>query len=138
MGALDQTFANAILDAAFDETGAAVRLATGPFKLLIMTANGSATAAGTELASGGSYVAGTGIALAATDMAAAASGAKSNSSVLSQTNMPTASNLNGVEIKDSAGSPARKWWGALTGAPKSTTLGDTFSIAASALQTSFP
>lgn len=137
MGALDQSMANSVLDALFDETGAAVRLTTGPFKVRIMTANGSATANGTELTSGGSYVAGTGIALAATDMDAAATGSKDNGNAISQTNMPASASLNGIEIWDSAGTPKRVWWGALTGAPKSTSAGDTFSIAAGSLVCSF-
>jgi hypothetical protein len=60
MGALDQTFANSVLDATWDQSGASVRLATGPIHCRLMTANGSATAAGTELATSGGYTSGTG------------------------------------------------------------------------------
>jgi hypothetical protein len=38
----------------------------------------------------------------------------------------------GVELWDSAGTPARKWWGALT-ASKTLNSGDTFSIASGSL-----
>jgi hypothetical protein len=87
----------------------------------LMTANGSDSAAGTEVV-GGSY--------AAQDVAfgAASSGATSNSGALTYTAMP-ACTVVGVEIWDKHGTPVRWWWGALT-ASKAVGAGDTFTIAA--------
>jgi hypothetical protein len=133
MGALVQVHANGILDASTDQAGAAVRLATAPIRCRFMTANGSATAAGTELTSGGSYVAATGILM---PFGAASAGVSGNSGTASQTNMPAAT-IVGIEIWDSAGTPLRKWWGALS-ANKTTVLGDTLSFAANAVQLQLP
>jgi hypothetical protein len=133
MGALDQTFANAVLDATFDRSGASVRLSTGPMHCRLMTANGTATSNGTELATSGGYTAGTGAPTFTT--AAASAGSEASNSAVTVTNMP-ATTINGVEVWDSAGTPARKWWGALTAA-KTTNSGDTFSIASGSLTASF-
>jgi hypothetical protein len=128
MPALDQTFANALLDASFDRAGASVRLATGPMHCRLITTVGSATASGTELGTGGNYTSGTGAPTFTT--AAAATGSTASNSAISITNMP-ATTLNGVEVWDSA--PARKWFGSITGAPKVINSGDTFSIASASL-----
>lgn len=130
MGALVQAHANGILDASVDRAGASVRLSTAPIKVLLMTANGSATAAGTEVATGGGYTAGTG--QSATFGSAAASGSIATTAALTYTNMPRNETIVGVELWDSAGSPLRKWWGALT-ASKTVNPGDTFSIASGSL-----
>jgi len=45
--------------------------------------------------------------------------------------MPAAT-ITAIELWDSAGTPARKWFGALT-ANKTTNLGDTFTIASGSL-----
>jgi len=94
-----------------------------------MTAIGSGTAAGTELATGGSYVALTG--LSPTTMAAASAGSAATSVALTQTNMPAAT-ITAVELWDSAGTPLRKWYGALS-ANKTCNSGDTFTIASGSL-----
>lgn len=112
--------------------GTAAFVATvGSIKCRLMTANGSGTAAGTELATSGGYTSGTGapavtFAAANTSTATAASNAAVN-----VTNMPAAT-IVGVELWDSAGTPIRKWWGSLT-ASKTTNSGDTFSIASGSL-----
>lgn len=100
---------------------------TGPMKLALTTANGSATAAGTEV-TGGSYARQTIV------MAAASAGSASNSATITFTSMPAAT-VTGVEIYDSAGSPRRAWWGALT-ASKTVGAGDSLSFAASAITAS--
>lgn len=128
MAALDTTFANNILDATFDQSGATVRLATGPMHCRLITTVGSAGTAGTELTTGGNYTSGTGA--PTFTMAVASAGAKASNSAISITNMP-ATTLNGVEVWDSA--PARKWFGGITGAPKTINSGDTFSIAIGSL-----
>lgn len=134
MGALDQTHANAILDASFDRSGASVRLSTGPMHCRYMTANGSATANGTELATGGGYTQGAGAPTFTT--AAASSGSEASNSAITTTNMP-ANTIVGIEVWDQAGTPARKWWGALT-ASRTTNAGDTFTIASGSLTAALP
>lgn len=127
MGALDQTHANNIIDASLGTTTFVAT--TTPLKCRLMTANGSATANGTELTSGGSYVAATGLSPATF---ASASGESASTSVaLTQTNMPAAT-ITGIELWDSNATPKRKWWGALS-ASKTTNAGDTFTIASGSL-----
>lgn len=106
---------------------------TAPAKLRLMTANGSATSAGTELSTSGGYTAGTGVSLSGL-MTTASAGSSSNNAAVNFTNMPAAT-IVGVEIWDSAGTPIRKWFGALT-ASKTTNSGDTLSFATSSLTVS--
>ena len=127
MGALDQTHANNIVDASLGT--AAFVATTAPVRARLMTANGSATANGTELATSGGYTSGT-AAPTVTFNAASAASAASNTAV-TVTNMP-ATTVVGVELWDSAATPKRKWWGALT-ASKRTNAGDTFTVAAGSL-----
>jgi hypothetical protein len=127
MAALVQVHANNIIDASVGTTTFVATVT--PLKCRLMTAIGSATAAGTELATSGSYVAATGLSPAT--MASAASGSAASSVALTQTNMPAAT-ITAVELWDSAGTPLRKWYGALT-ANKTTNAGDTFTIASGSL-----
>jgi hypothetical protein len=127
MAALVQVHANNIIDASMGT--AAFTATTGPMKCRLMTAVGTNTAAGTELATSGSYVALTGLTPAT--MASAAAGSAASSVALTQTNMPAAT-ITAVELWDSGGTPARKWFGALT-ANKTTNAGDTFTIASGSL-----
>lgn len=131
---LDQTHANALLDASDDQAGATVRLSTGPIHVRYMTTVGSATANGTELATSGGYTSGAGA--PTVTFAAAATGSKATNAAITTTNMP-ATSLNGVETWDSAGTPLRKWLGGITGAPKTTNAGDTFTIASGSLTQAF-
>lgn len=101
---------------------------TSPVKLRLMSANNSSTAAGTEI-SGGGYTAG-GSSLTAV-LGSVSAGSVTNTSTLSYTNMPAVTTV-GVEVWDSAGTPIRKWWGALT-SNKATAAGDTLSFAASSI-----
>jgi large exoprotein involved in heme utilization and adhesion len=95
---------------------------TSPLKCRLMTANGSDSSGGTEVTnSGGSTYASQNVTLAT-----ASGGATSNSGALTFANMPAVTVV-GVEIWDSAGSPVRLWYGALT-ASKTVNLGDTFEI----------
>ena len=103
MANLTTTEANAILDA---------RLALVD-SVRLMTANGTATSAGTEVV-GGSYTAATGA-----TWAVAAAGASSNTSVISFTDMPAATVV-GVELWRGA---TRAWFGALA-TPRTLTAGD--------------
>ncbi|MFF7329668.1 hypothetical protein [Streptomyces sp. NPDC008150] len=97
---------------------------TTPLKVALVTANGSDSAAGTEV-TGGSY------ARKNMTVAAATNGATSNSADLVWSGMPAATVV-GVEIWDSAGTPVRLWYGALT-TSRTTASGDDFKIAAGAL-----
>lgn len=104
---------------------------SGANHLRLMTANGSGTANGTELGTGGSYTAVTGITPAAFGAASTTTGGTSNTGVLSQTNMPAAT-ITGIEIWDSATTPIRHWYGALA-TNKITAAGDTLSFSAANL-----
>lgn len=109
-------------------TGNTTTALTGPLSVRLMTANGSDSAAGTEVVNGG------GSTYAAQTVAfPAASGTTqtANSADLVFANMP-ACTVVGVEIWDSAGTPFRWWWGAAT-ASKAVNLGDTLRILAGAL-----
>lgn len=138
MGALVAVHANELLDVSTDQAAAAVRKTTGPLKLRQMTANGSNTAAGTEVATGGGYTSGTG---APTVTMGAGSGTappqSTNTAAVNITNYPRAETVSGVEVWDSAGTPARKWWGAL-GTAKTMAAGDTLSYAIGAVALQLP
>jgi hypothetical protein len=127
MAALVAVHANNILDASLGTTTFVAT--TTPLKCRLMTAIGTATAAGTELGTGGSYVALTGLSPAT--MASASAESAASSVALTQTNMPAAT-ITAIELWDSAATALRKWWGALT-ANKTTNSGDTFTIATGSL-----
>lgn len=93
---------------------------TTSLKVALVTANGTDSAAGTEV-TGGSY------ARQNVTFSAASGGATSNSGAVTYTNMP-ACTVVGVEVWDNAGSPVRLWHGALT-ASKVVNAADTFTIA---------
>lgn len=100
-----------------------------PIRGRLMTANGTATVPGTEVVnSGGSTYASQDVGAAITSVAALPI---TTSAAVTWTNLPTAT-IVGLELWDSAGTPRRKWFGALA-APKSVSLGDSLSIAAGAL-----
>lgn len=100
---------------------------TTPLKVALVTANGSDTAAGTEV-TGGSY------ARQDLSVGAASSGATSNSADLVFAGMPAATVV-GVEIWDSAGTPVRLWYGALA-ASRTVSAGDELRIPAGDLDLS--
>jgi hypothetical protein len=107
--------------------GTAFTQPTTPLKARLMTANGSASAAGTEV-TGGSYAA------QSVTMGAASAGSASNTGAVTYNGMP-AITVVGVEIWDSAGTPVRLWWGPLT-ANKTLNSGDTFQFDIAALAVS--
>jgi hypothetical protein len=110
--------ANAMLGASSGQ--AAYVAPVAPIKVALVTATGTATAAGTEV-TGGSYARQT------ITFAAASGGSISSNVALTYTNMP-ACTVTGVDEYDSAGTPVRRWFGALS-ASKTVNAGDTFSIA---------
>lgn len=127
MPALHQVHANQLLAGSLAQ--AAFVASTAPIRCRLMTANGSATANGTELASSGGYTAGA--SAPSVTFGAPASGSAASTTAVTVTNMPAAT-IVGVELWDSTATPARKWYGALT-ASKTTNAGDTFSIAIGSL-----
>ena len=112
---------NQLLDALVGTTAYTV---TTPIKLALVTANGSDSAAGTEV-TGGSYARQT------IAFNAASSGSIANNAAISFTGMP-ACTVVGIEIYDSAGSPKRLAYGPLT-ASRTVTAGDTVQFASSAI-----
>lgn len=100
---------------------------TTPLKVALVTANGDDTTAGTEVTGGG-------YARQTLTVAAAVTGATSNSADLVFTNMPAVT-VAGVEIWDSAGTPVRLWYGPLT-ASRTVNAGDDFKLVAGALSLS--
>ena len=105
--------------------GTAAWTPTGPLKLKLMTANGTDSAAGTELGTSGGYTAG-GLTIT---FSAASGGSASNSAQIQWTNMPVCT-IVGAEIWDSHGTPKRLWYGPLA-VSKTFASGDscTFPIA---------
>ena len=127
----DQAFAKQIQDHIHGNT--ALTQPTAPFRLRQMTAVGSASANGTELATGGGYTQGTGAPTIPFGAATTASpSVAQNSSAVTITNMP-ATTINGVEIWNSNGTPGRQELGNLASA-KTTASGDTLSYAIGAVQ----
>jgi hypothetical protein len=112
--------ANALLAASSGQT--AYTAVTTPVKVALVTTTGTATAAGTEVTGGaGPYARQT------ITFAAASSGSIASNLALNYTGMP-ACTVTGVDEWDSAGTPIRRWFGALS-ASKTVNAGDTFSIA---------
>ena len=112
---------NQLLDALVGTTANTV---TTPIKLALVTANGSDSAAGTEV-TGGSYARQT------ITFGAASSGQIANSGTVSFTGMPSCTVV-GIEIYDSAGTPKRLAYGPLTNT-RTVTAGDTVQFAASSV-----
>lgn len=129
MANIDQVHATSLLAYSLANGAGAPVATVGALHCRLCTANGTATANGTELGTAAGYVAVTGI--TPVNFATAAAGATSNSNILTQTNMP-ASTIVGCELWDSSGTPHRLWLGALS-APKTVNLGDTFSVAIGAM-----
>jgi len=112
---------NQLLDAL---VGTAAYSITGPVELALVTVNGNDATPGTEV-SGGSYARQT---IAFT---AASGGQIENSSAISFTGMPAVTVV-GIEFYDSAGSPKRLAYGALT-TSRAVTAGDTVQFASGAI-----
>lgn len=109
-------------------TGNTTTAPTMPNMVRLMTANGSDSAAGTEVVNAGGS---TYSAQSAAFPSATGTTQTANSADIVFANMP-ACTIVGLEIWDSAGSPFRYWWGAAT-ASKAVNLGDTLRILAGAL-----
>ncbi len=124
---LPDAIENILLDALL-RGGAITGLGTTTtIKALLMTANGSDSAAGTELGTSGGYTAGGATMTFGTP---AASGTISNTAACTWTNMPVAT-IVALELW-STGSAARLWYGTLASS-KTTASGDTFEFAIGAV-----
>lgn len=118
MAALVTVEANALLEASSGKT--AYTNPTGAIKVDLLTATGSASAAGTSATGGG--------ATKQTITFASASAGSIASNVALTWTAVNAQTFTGVDEWDSAGSPIRRWWGALS-ASKTANAGDTVTIA---------
>jgi hypothetical protein len=128
MGNIVTVEANALL--ASSVKGTAYTAATTPVNLALVTANGDATTAGTEV-SGGSYARQDTTTGAFWGTPSAGSITNSLGSV-SFTNMPSCT-IVGIELWDShSGTTIRRWFGALT-ATKVVNVGDTVTFASSSI-----
>lgn len=111
---------NAVID---DQVGTAARTApTTPMKLRLYTVVGTATAAGTE-ATG--YT-------AQTITFSAASGAATSNSAAITVPITASQTIVALEVWDSAGTPVRKLWGALT-TSRAVVSGDSLAFAIGAI-----
>lgn len=97
---------------------------TGTLKVALVTAVGTASTAGTEVTGGG-------YSRQSLVVAAPVGGATSNSADLVWTNMP-ACTVVGVGVWDSAATPVRWWFGALT-ASRTVAAGDELRLVAGSL-----
>lgn len=136
MSALSQVRATNFLNAEYGggATPTAFAARTGATKLVLTTTVGTQAARGTELVAGGGYAAGGSV--IGWNAAAVATGTYSatiGNTAWEQTNMPAATNLNGVEVTDSAATPVYMAYGGITGAPKTTNAGDTLSFPANSI-----
>lgn len=125
MAALAQAEAARLCDASLGK--ATYTAPTTPMKLALTTTTGTASSAGTEV-TGGSY--------ARQDLSTALPANSTNGSITSNaavsfTSMPAAT-VTACEVYDSAGTPRRAWFGALT-ASKTTSAGDTLTFASGAI-----
>lgn len=109
---------NQLLDAL---VGNAAYTVTTPIRLALVTANGSDSTGGTEVA-GGSY------SRQNISFGVASAGQIVSSGTVTFGNMPTTTVV-GIELWDSAGTPKRLAYGPLT-SPKSLVSGDTLQFAA--------
>lgn len=127
MSSLDNTVRNNVLDAL--NGVASFAAPTTPIKVRLMTANGSASANGTELGTGAGGGTGAGYTAggqAVTFNAAGTDGQTEPTATVRWDNMP-ACTVVGAELWDSAGTPKRFQFGALA-ASKTLQSGDSFEL----------
>lgn len=133
----DQNRVNVLLQALFTASttatftpgtgGGSAFIMTPPYKLRLMSAQGSNTANGTELTTTGGYTAG-GSSLGTTFCAAPSGGIMTNSNAVSWSATGTWATVVAIEIWDSAGTPLRWLQGAITSIT-GVVNGDTVSFA---------
>ena len=126
---LDQAEATRLLNAMLDEATYTAPSTGSGLMLRLLSAMGTATSAGTELANaGGSAYAPQNI---KTALPVAANGTVANNAAITYTNMPAVTTV-GVEVWDTAATPRRQCYAALA-ASKTTSTGDSLTFATSAL-----
>lgn len=106
---------------------------TAPVKMRLFSTTSTATAVGTELSTAQGYTAG-GQSITYGAATAATPAVSSNSGAVSWTNMPAVT-VNGMDLVDSAGTPVKIEFAALTAA-KTTASGDTLTFAIGAVTSS--
>lgn len=131
---MDQTRANEILT--WMHGGSAPTALTGPIRLRLLTAMGTTTADGTQVATGGGYTAtaaGGSTGGISTTWAAASAASQATNAVAQVTNYPRAETVVGIEVVDStAGTIKRVEFGTL-GTSRAMAAGDTLSFASGAI-----
>lgn len=127
MANIDQTECTNMLAASLGK--ASYVAAVTPIKGRLMTANGTATSNGTEVANAGgsTYTSQT----VDTALPAPSAGAVANTTAITWTLLPAAA-IAGLELWDSSGTPKRKWFGPLA-ATKTVSLGDSLTLSIGAL-----
>lgn len=129
MSAFAQTQAVNILNGTF--IPASYVAITAPIKIKQMSVTPSESAGGTELSGSGFTAGGIAISWNAPATATGTYSGTIGNQALTISNAP-AGTVNGVDIVDSAGSPRRLMWGALT-TPRTLAAGDTLSYPANAI-----
>lgn len=140
----DRTRAAAILQALYSSSttftitpgtsGGSAFTITPPFKLRLMTAQGSNTSNGTEATSGNcpGYTAG-GVSLGSSAFGTPSAGVSTNNNSASWSVTGTWSTIPSIEIWDSAATPLRWLQGALTSSITGAANGDTVQFAAASI-----
>lgn len=105
---------------------------TPPHKLRLFTVIGSETATGTELSGTGGYTTG-GSSMGSSAFGAPSSGVQTNNNSVSWSVTASWSTVVAIEIFDSAGTPVRNLWGALTSNITGAANGDTVQFAAASI-----
>jgi hypothetical protein len=132
MAAIEQAMVSKILNSTTSAT-AFTTLTTG-FKVRLNSTASTASAAGTEIASGGGYVTGgqTSTAPFASTSSAGSNVTIPNTAVLTWTNSSGGAwSIVSLDLTDGAG--VRTWFGNFTGQPVSVANGNTFQIALNAI-----
>lgn len=125
---IPQARANKLLDA--QHAVGSYTAITAPVRSRLLTANGTATAAGTEVATGGGYTSGVGA--PSMTWGAGSAGSSATTAAITVTNYPRIETVVGIDVFDSAGTPERVEYGALS-ASKAMQAGDTLSFAIGAI-----
>ena len=131
MSAFAQQTATMVLAGTFGQ--AAFVASTTPIKIKLMSTTPTEAAAGTEITPGGNYPAGgfSPVTWAAPTTQTGTYSGRIGNAAVTISNMPAAT-VNGIDLVDSAGTPRRLMWGALT-TPRTTAAGDTLSFPADSI-----
>lgn len=108
---------------------------TPPYRLRLMTTQGSNTSNGTELANGNGYTAG-GASMGSSAFGAPSGGVQTNNNAVSWSVTGSWSTITAIEIWDSASAPLRWLQGALTSQIQGAANGDTVQFAAGSISIS--